>query len=568
MTVGFNRVYPPPPVPLTSKMLDRFPFYFDSRREFFERSWEKGAFEKGSVTLLLGPRIFGKTSFINMLQRFLEEKDDLRTVYSYTCMDPKQLDRVRVVVGEMLRGGENRILVLDEMNYAFKNGSVWRKIVKLARNISQLKGQRQTVILTTSETSSLTIKEAFDVLHPGILRLPALNEDETKTVVHGVLREVTGKENIPPRLPDMIWRVSGGIPPYIRISLLRTLRSFRKGAIDPQLSKSCMFDFFDNLAAIESCIETLKNCPIETARMSDRDIALMADQFCLSCPIGCRTPSVKQPTVETALAERYGLVFNSNAVASPIAFFYNDYLGRKRFEEFSSDITNRGEAIRSYVDAYGKKEFIKDILVLLEIVFWNPSLLHEELEGPRLFKYFRDKAELIFLERLPTVNALASWIEEFYSVCKTTVYGDKGIDLETRGLRLAAETPAINSYVQCKNWKGKIGLEDVGIFHKFEMVLRSAKQVHAAILVSTSGVTDSMIEEAKLLTSENKSIFSCWGEEELTTIISSICGKREKVQEAIQNLSRTKLPTKFKGGALEFLTLKTFCVLAEKVFQR
>lgn len=568
MRVEFNKICPRPPMPLTSKILDRFPFYFDTRRQFFEKSWEEGAFEEGSVIILLAPRIFGKTSFINMLPRFLVEKRDKRTIHSYSCMDNKQLDQVRVVVDEMLKGGENRIIILDEMNYAIERESLWRKIVELARNILQMKGRGQTIILTTSETSSSAIKKAFDILHPGTLRLPALNEDQTKTVASRVLREVTGKGKISCKLLDQIWTVSGGIPPYIRISLLQALRSLRKGAIDSQMSMACMFDFFDNLGAIESCIQTLTNCPIETVRMADRDLVLMADQFCLSCSIKCRAPSVEQPVIETDLAQKYGLVFTPNAIAPPIAFYYNDYLGRKRFEEFSSDIVNREEDIRVFVDAYGKKEFINDVLVLLEIAIWNPSLLHEKLDARLLVQFFRSKAELIFLERSPPVDALTKWIDDFNSVCRTTVYGDRGIDLEIHNLKLSTETPAINSYVQCKNWKTKIDLEEVGIFHKFEMVLRTAKQIHAAILISTSKIDNAMIKEARSLTSENKCVFSCWSEPELTTIVSATCGKRTDVQRTIENLSRMELPTKIKGGALEYLTLKTFSVLAERVVQR
>lgn len=531
------------------------------------KSLEAGAFEEGSVTLFLAPRIFGKTSFLNMLPEFMREKGDKRNVYSYSCIGKPHLNQASTVIDEMLKGSEDRILILDEMNYAIRDKSIRKRIVKLAGNISQLKGRNQTLILTTSETSSSTLKKAFSILHPEILRLPALNKDQTKTVAYGVLKEVIGKEKISSKVTDLIWKVSGGIPPYIRVALLNALKDLRKGEISQQLPASCMFDFFDNLDAVESCIQTLTNCPVETAKMTVGQMTLMADQFCSYCPIKCRTPSVKQPVVETELAERYGLVFASSAIAPPIAFYFNDYLGRRRFEEFASDIVNRGENIRVYIDSYGRKEFADDILLLLEIAFHKPSLLNETLDVNRLAEFFRE-AELTFLRKLPNIQVLTSWTKDFNNVCKKTVYGDKGIDLETRGLRLAAETPAINSYVQCKNWKGKIGLEDVGIFHKFEMVLRSAKQVHAAILVSTSGVTDSMREEAKLLTSENKSVFSCWGEEELTTIVSSICGKREKVQEAIQNLSRTKLPAKIKGGSLEYLTLKTFSVLAEKVFQR
>ena len=568
MPTAFSDVYPRSPVPLTIKILQRFPFYFDSRRDFFEKSFEEGNFEEGSVTMILAPRIFGKTSFINMLPRFLQDKGDKRDVCSYSCMDNKQLDQVRVAVDEMLRGCENRILVLDEMNYAIERESLWRKIVELAGNISQMKGWEQTIILTTSETSSSLIKEAFNILHPGVLRLPALNEIQTKLVASGVLKEVSGRRKIPHKLLDLVWSMSGGIPPYIRILLLQVYRSFRKDVDFSQLPTICMFDFFDNLDAIESCIQTLTRCPIETARMYDRDLVLMADQFCSSCPIRCRTSSVEHLVVDTSLAHRYGLAFTSSAIAPPIAFYFNDYLGRRRFAEFSSDILNRWDDIRIYVDAYGRKEFINEALFLLEIAYWKSSMLHENLDATYIVRFLRDKAELIFLERLPTVEVVSRWIEDFNSVCRATVYGDKGIDLEIHNLKLSAEMPAINSYVQCKNWKSKIDLTAVGILHKFEMILRTTKQIHAAILVSTSKIDDAMIEEAKTLTKESKSVFSCWGEPELTTIISAACGKHENVQRAIKNLSRAELPTKAKGGALEYLTLKTFSILAEWVIQR
>ena len=63
-------------------------------------------------------------------------------------------------------------------------------------------------------------------------------------------------------------------------------------------------------------------------------------------------------------------------------------------------------------------------------------------------------------------------------------------------------------------------------------------------------------------------VFCCWSEPELTTIVSAACGKDKMVHAAITNLSRTKLPTKVKGGALEYLTLKTFSILAERVTRR
>lgn len=565
MAVSFNKVYPRPPVPLTLKTLEKFPFYFDSRRNFFEKSREEGAFEDGSVTMLMAPRIFGKTSFLSMLPKFLAEKEDERAVNSYSCMDPKQLDQVRVTVGEMQEGKKNVVLILDEMNYAVEIKPLWKKITKLAAHILSMKG-RQTIILTTSETSSHNIKKAFDVLHPGILRLPALDREQTKNVASGVLKAVTGKRTVPSKLLDLIWSVSGGIPPYIRISILRVLRKYRKGVIDPQLSKACMFDFFDNLDAVKSCILTLTNCPIETSKMSDRDISLMADQFCLSCPTKCRTPSIKNPVVETDLAQSYGLVFGSNAIASPIAFYYNDYLGRKRFDEFCSDIAKKGQIIRNYVDSYGNKELTNDILILLEIAAWDPSKL-SDLDGDSLIRFLRDREDLVFLERLPSRDTLGSWIRDFDSVCRATVHGDKGIDLEVRNLRLSTEIPAINSYVQCKNWKSEIDLKQVGIFHKFEMVLRTARQIHAAILVSTSKIDKAMIKEAESLTSERRCVFSCWGETELAVIVSAVCGRNGKVRAAIRNLSSAELPTKAKGGALEYLTLKTFSILAEKVVQ-
>ena len=568
MSVGFNKVYPRPPAPLTPDTVARFPFYLDSRREFFETSWKEGAFEEGSVTMLLAPRIFGKTSFLNMLPQFLTQKRDDRTVYSYSCMDAEKLNEIQVVVGEMLKGGENRILVLDEMNYAIGREPLWKSIAKLAGNISQMKGRRQTIILTTSETSSMTVKEAFDVLHPQTSRLPALNKRQTKTVASGVLKTVTGKKEVPRKLLDLIWAMSGGIPPYIRISLSQVLRSLGKPVDDNKLLGACMFDFFDNLDTVTSCIQTLTNCPIETAKMPEKDLVLMADQFCLSCPIECRKPSIKQPVIATDLAQRYGLVFTANAIASPIAFYYNDYLGRKRFEEFSSDIANRERAIRTYIETYGKKEFINDILILLEIALQDITILERELDPKRLFEFFQSKAELIFLGRTPAVATLINWVKDFTNVCKRTVYGDKGIDLAIHNLRLFAGMSAINSYVQCKNWKTKMDLKSVAIFHKFEMVLRTAKQIHAAILISTSEIDEGLLEEAKSLTKENKTVFSCWSARELTTILSAACGKSEEVRKAIEKLSTAELTTKIKGGALEFLTLRIFSILAERVTQQ
>jgi len=553
-------------MPLTPGIISRFPFYLDSRRQFFERSWEDGAFGEGSVVMLLAPRIFGKTSFMNMLPYFLGRKDDDRAVHIYSCMDPTQLDEASRVVKRMLRGGEDEILVLDEMNYAIGRRSLWRGITELAQSISHLKGKRQTLLLTTSETSSTTVREAFDVLHPGILRLPALNKTQTKTVSLGVLRSVTGETAIPSRMLDAIWETSSGIPPYVRISILQSLRRVGEGVVDMDLLRDCMFEFFENLDAVQSCTETLMHCPIETARMSERDLVLMADQFCLLCPIDCRRPSVENPVIETALARKYGLVLDHDAIAAPIAFYFNDYLGRKRFEEFSSTITDREEEIRDYARAYGRKEFIDEILILLEIALHDPSVLHSDADN--LYRILRDKAALTFLDSLPRAGILARWKKEFDDICRTTLHGDRGIDLEVRNLRFSPVTPATNCYVQCKNWKRRIDMKEVGIFHKFEIVLRSARQVHAAILVSASKIDDAMTEEARTLTGENKSVFACWSEPELTTIISAISGRNPAhIRRAINELSETKMRPKAKGGALEYLALKTFSIFAEKATQ-
>jgi hypothetical protein len=563
--VGFNNVYPRSPTPLTPKTINSFPFYLDSRRDFFEKAWEEGDFKEGSVTMLMAPRMFGKTSFINMLPKFLNKKNDPRAVHICSCMNPTELETARRVVGEMLKGGKNRVLVLDELNYAIKEKQLWPKIVKLG--ISQTKGQGQTIVLTTSEMSSSIIKDAFDALHPYRLRLPALNEDQTREVIIGVSKAVGREDKISSDALDLIWRLSGGVPPYVRIALLHALNDSGDKTNHGSLLMSCMFDFFENLDAVESCIQTLTNCPIETAKMSDGAVALMADQFCLSCPIKCRQPSVKRPVVQTELAQEYGLVFGPNAIASPIAFYYNDYLGRKRFDELSSSITSKREEIQNYAEAYGKKEFINDILILLEIAISDPSPLREELNLQRLKEFFRNRSDLIFLKNHPDAATLHKWIRDFDSVCRSTVQGDKGIDMEVHGLRLSNGAPTINSYVQCKNWKASISLREVGIFHKFEMILRNAKQIHAAILISTSEIDNGMKKEAVRLTQESKSVFSCWSKSQLSVLVSAICGRRKETQNAIEKLSQMEVPTKTKGGALEFLVLKTFSVLAEEVIQ-
>jgi len=561
---GFNDVYPRSPRPLTPKTIDSFPFYLDSRRGFFEKAWEEGDFKDGSVTMLMAPRMFGKTSFLNMLPRFMNEKKDLRTVHICSCMNPNELKTASIIVEEMLKDGKNRVLVLDEMNYAINEKPLWERIVELG--ISHTKGRGQTIVLTTSEMSSSVIRDAFKALHPYRLRLPALDKDQTKKVASGVLKAV-GREKISSEVLDLVWKVSGGVPPYIRIALLHVLNDSGGRTNLGSLPTSCMFDFFENLDAVESCIRTLTRCPVETARMSDRDIALMADQFCLSCPIKCRPPSVKRPVVQTDLAQKYGLVFASNAIASPIAFYYNDYLGRKRFDKLCSRIVSRRREIRDYVEAYGKKEFINDVLVLLEIAISDPPLLRRELNLQSFVEFFQSRTDLIFLESRPNASMLDRWISDFNVVCRKTVQGDEGIDLEVHGLRLSTDAPTINSYVQCKNWKAEISCKDVGIFHKFEMVLRNVKQIHAAILISTSEIDRGMREEAGRLTEESKSVFSCWGKPQLSAIVSAVCGRDKEASDAVENLSQMEVPTKTKGGALEFLVLKTFSVLAEKVIQ-
>lgn len=548
---------------IITEKAEEYRFFLDSRQDFFSKAWKEGFFEESTVTMLLSPRLFGKTSFLNMLPIFLRGLHD-RRIYSFSCLRSRDIEGARKTVDAMLkREIEDGILVLDEINYIVRRKEVWVNLIELAEMVWELKGLNQTVILTSSETSSREVERAFEALHPKILRLPALSKPQTETVVTGV-NEVLGRK-IKPELIDLIWQVSGGVPPYIRSSLSEVCNA-TEGESPLDVARKCMWRILDEPYAIISSIQTLTNCPIEHAKITEPTLILMADQFCSHCSIGCRKSSTIKPIVEADLADKYGLIFIDNVLSPPVAFYYNDYVGRKQFSEIAENIVKREREIRDYAATYGRKEFLEDARILLEVTYQDPKVLYEKPSVHSLVDLL-GTVPLVFLKELPTVEVLSRFIKEFREICRETVHGDLGIDLEAQDLKLSANVIPINAYVQCKNWKRKIDLEKVGIFHKFEMVLRRAKQIHAAILISASKIDQKMRDEAKELTARNKSVFCGWGEREISTIVAAILNVDvERTLKAIRGLSITAAPSfQIKGGALEYLTLKVFSAVTTRI---
>jgi len=561
MAGRLGEVYPSGAI--TTEKAEEYPFFLDSRQDFFSKAWKEGFFEESTVTMLLSPRLFGKTSFLNMLPIFLRGLHD-RRIYSFSCLRLSDIRVAHKTVDAMLkREIEDGILVLDEINYIVRRKEVWANLIELAEKVWELKGLNQTIILTSSETSSREVERAFEALHPKILRLPALSRPQTETVVTGI-NEVLDRK-IKSGLTNLIWQVSGGIPPYIRSALLEVY-SATEGESPFDVARKCMWRILDDPYAIISSIQTLTKCPIEHAKITEPSLILMADQFCSHCSIGCRKASTIKPIVEADLADKYGLTFIDNALSPPLAFYYNDYIGRKQFSELAENIVKREREIRDYAATYSRKEFLEDARILLEVAYQDPKVLYEKPSVDSLVHLF-GSVSLVFLKGSPTVKVLSGFINEFREICRETVHGDLGIDLEAQDLKLSADVTPINAYVQCKNWKSKIDLEKVGIFHKFEMVLRHAKQIHAAILISTSKIDQKMIDEAKELTARNKSVFCGWGEREISTIVAAILNVDfKRTLKAIRGLSITVAPSfQIKGGALEYLTSKIFSVVTTRI---
>jgi len=561
MAGRLGEVYPSGAI--TTEKAEEYPFFLDSRQDFFSKAWKEGFFEESTVTMLLSPRLFGKTSFLNMLPIFLRGLHD-RRIYSFSCLRLSDIRVAHKTVDAMLkREIEDGILVLDEINYIVRRKEVWANLIELAEKVWELKGLNQTIILTSSETSSREVERAFEALHPKILRLPALSRPQTETVVTGI-NEVLDRK-IKSGLTNLIWQVSGGIPPYIRSALLEVY-SATEGESPFDVARKCMWRILDDPYAIISSIQTLTKCPIEHAKITEPSLILMADQFCSHCSIGCRKASTIKPIVEADLADKYGLTFIDNALSPPLAFYYNDYIGRKQFSELAENIVKREREIRDYAATYSRKELLEDARILLEVAYQDPKVLYEKPSVDSLAHLF-GSVSLVFLKGSPTVKVLSGFINEFREICRETVHGDLGIDLEAQDLKLSADVTPINAYVQCKNWKSKIDLEKVGIFHKFEMVLRHAKQIHAAILISTSKIDQKMIDEAKELTARNKSVFCGWGEREISTIVAAILNVDfKRTLKAIRGLSITVAPSfQIKGGALEYLTSKIFSVVTTRI---
>ena len=561
MVERFGEIYPF--VAITTEKAKEYPFFLDSRQEFFSKAWKAGFIEESSVTMLLSPRLFGKTSFLNMLPIFLKGFRD-SPIYSFSCLRTNDVKKAHKTVDMMLnREVEDGILILDEINYIVRRKEVWMNLIELAEKVWELKGLNQTIILTSSETSSREVESAFEALHPKILRLPALSKPHMETVVTGI-NEVLGKE-IKSELIDLIWRVSGGIPPYIRSSLLEVY-SATEGESLSNIARKCLWRILGDRYAIESSIQTLTNCPIEHAKVTESSLILMADQFCSHCLMKCRRSSAIKPIVEANLVYKYGLTFISNVLSPPLAFYYNDYIGKKKFSELAENIVKREREIRDYIAIYGKREFLDYARILLEVAYHNPEVLYEK-PNVHNFGNILGSVPLVFLKESPSVEILSRFICEFKEICRETVYGDLGIDLEAQDLKLSTDVIPINAYIQCKNWKRKIDLEKVGIFHKFEMILRSVKQVHAAILISTSKIDQKMIDEAKDLTTRNKSVFCVWGEREVSTIVAAILDiDVERTLKAIRSLSITEAPSfQIKGGALEYLILKIFSAVTTRI---
>ena len=554
MAERLGEVYPISSV--TAERAEKYQFFLQSRQDFFTQAWEQGFFDESTVTLLLSPRMFGKTSFLNMLPIYLQGHRDPQ-IYSFNCLRSREVEGAHRTIEAML---ENRIddgiIILDEINYIVRRKRVWEKQVELAEKIWELKGLKHSIILTSSETSSRELETAYEALHPKLLRLPALTKAQTETIVSGV-NGVLGKR-VDSKLIDLVWQISGGIPPYIR-SVLSEVYRLEDGELPDDIARRCMWRILDEPYALNSAIETLTNCPIEHSRTTEASLILMADQFCSQCPIGCRKSLGVKPIVEADLVSKYGLSLDDYILSPPMAFYFNDYLGRKQFSEFSENIVRREREIREYSSFYGKRELLHDARILLEIAYYDSQVLYE---GPSLEKLenLLRSVQLSFLNELPKVNVLSRFIIEFNEVCGETIQGDLGIDFEAQDLKLSSNVVPINAYIQCKNWKSKINLENVDIFHKFEIVLRNAKQIHAAILISTSKIDKKMIKEALELTTRNNSVFCCWGELEISTIVSTVLNiETEKTLKAIRNLSKTMSQNvKFKGGALEYLTLKFF----------
>lgn len=557
MAERLGEVYPLSAI--TAEKAEEYPFFLRSRHGFFTKAWKEGFFDEGTVTMLLSPRLFGKTSFLNMLPIFLRGLRDTQ-IYSFSCLRPSDIEGAHKTVDAMLKGEiEDGVIVLDEINWIVGRKKVWANLVELAEKVWELKGLNQTIILTSSETSSREVERAFEALHPKILRLPALTKPQTEIIVTGV-NEVLGRK-IASELIDLIWLVSGGIPPYVRSSISEVY-SLAEGEAPLDIARKCMWRILDEHSAISSSVETLTNCPIEHAKVTESSLILMADQFCSRCPIGCRQSSTIKPIVEVDLVEKYGLSLDDCVLSPPLAFYYNDYVGRKQFSELAENVIKREEEIRYYAATYGRREYLDDARILLEVAYRDSTVLYDKPSVDTI-AYLLRSVPLVFMNETPTVEVLSRFISEFKEICRESVHGDLGIDLEARDLRLSANVIPINAYVQCKNWKRKIDLEKVGIFHKFEMVLRGSKQIHAAILVSTSKIDQKMIDEANELTARNNCVFCGWGEMEISTIMAAILNVDvERTLKAIRGLSATVSPSvQFKGGALEYLTLKILSVL-------
>jgi len=120
MAERLGEVYPLSSV--TAERADKYQFFLRSRQDFFTQAWKEGFFDESTVTMLLSPRMFGKTSFLNMLPIFLQGHRDTQ-IYSFNCLRSRDVAGAHRTIEAML---ENRIddgiIVLDEINYIVRRG--------------------------------------------------------------------------------------------------------------------------------------------------------------------------------------------------------------------------------------------------------------------------------------------------------------------------------------------------------------------------------------------------------------------------------------------------------------
>jgi len=133
MAGRLGEVYPSGAI--TTEKAEEYPFFLDSRQDFFSKAWKEGFFEESTVTMLLSPRLFGKTSFLNMLPIFLRGLHD-RRIYSFSCLRLSDIRVAHKTVDAMLkREIEDGILVLDEINYIVRRKEVWANLIELAEKV-------------------------------------------------------------------------------------------------------------------------------------------------------------------------------------------------------------------------------------------------------------------------------------------------------------------------------------------------------------------------------------------------------------------------------------------------